>query len=108
MLGFEVSPPICGCLVVYLGFEVSPPIYGYLVVLLGFEVSPLICGYLFVLGFWYLFHMSYPVVVVDVLSINSSHVIMKHLGRSYIKSDGSSLFFSLVIKQLILDHFPKL
>ena len=28
------------------------------------------------------FHMSYPVVVVEVLSINSSHVIMKHSGRS--------------------------
>ena len=28
ILGFEVSLPICGCLVIELGFEVSPLIYG--------------------------------------------------------------------------------
>ena len=44
VLGFEVSPPTCGCLVVLLGFEVSPSVCGYLFVLLGFEVSPPICG----------------------------------------------------------------
>ena len=44
VLGFEVSPPICECLVIYLGFEVSPPTYGCLVVFLRFEVSPPICG----------------------------------------------------------------
>ena len=49
VLGFEVSPPTCGCLAIYLGFEVSPPIYGCLVILLGFEVSPPICGCLVIL-----------------------------------------------------------
>ena len=28
VLGFKVSLPIYGCLVIFLGFEVSPPIYG--------------------------------------------------------------------------------
>ena len=28
ILGFEVSPPICGCWVTELGFEVSPSIVG--------------------------------------------------------------------------------
>ena len=32
VLRFEVSPPTCGCLAIYLGFEVSPPIYGCLVI----------------------------------------------------------------------------
>ena len=51
VLRFEVSPPTCVCLAIYLGFEVSLPIYGYLVVYWGFEVSPPICGYLVVLEF---------------------------------------------------------
>ena len=52
MWGFEVSPPICGCLVIWLGFEESPPICWCLVIWLGFEVSPLICGCLVIwLGF---------------------------------------------------------
>ena len=33
VLGFEMSPPICGCLVILLGFEVSPPVCGHWVVL---------------------------------------------------------------------------
>ena len=53
VLGFEVSPPICGYLVFLLGFEVSSPVYGCLVVYLGFEKSPPICGCLVILGFWY-------------------------------------------------------
>lgn len=36
VLGFEVFPPTCGCLAIYLGFEVSPPTCGCLVILLGF------------------------------------------------------------------------
>ena len=60
VLGFKVSPLICGCWaiwlgseastpvhrywVVWLGFEVSPPIYGCWVIWLGFEVSPPIYG----------------------------------------------------------------
>ena len=61
----------------------SPPVCEYLVVLLGFEVSPPVCGCVRQFsGSGISFHMSYPVVVVDVLSINSSYVIMKHLGRS--------------------------
>ena len=66
VLGFEVSPPICGCLVILLGFEVSPPVCGCVRQFSGSGIS---------------FHMSYLVVVVDVISINSSHVIVKHLGR---------------------------
>ena len=34
VLGFEVSPPVCGCLAILLGFEVTPPICGCLVVFL--------------------------------------------------------------------------
>ena len=48
ILGFEVSPPICGCQVVELGFEVSPSICEYLVFYLGFKVSPPVCRYLVV------------------------------------------------------------
>ena len=53
ILGFEVSPPIYGCMAIFLGFEVSPTVCGYLVAFLGFEVSPPVCGYLVVFGFWY-------------------------------------------------------
>ena len=51
ILGFEVSPPIYGCLAIFLGFEVSPTVCGYLVAYLGFEVSPPVYGYLVVFGF---------------------------------------------------------
>ena len=45
ILGFEVSPPICGCWVTWLGFEVSPLICRYWVTWLGLEVSPPVCRY---------------------------------------------------------------
>ena len=52
ILGFEVSPLICGCWVIELEFEVSPPVYRCLVIYLGFKVSPLICGcFVIYLGF---------------------------------------------------------
>ena len=53
LLGFEVPPPICRCLVILLGFEMPPSICRCLVILLGFKVSSPICGCWVVLGFWY-------------------------------------------------------
>ena len=58
ILGFEVSPPICGCWITWLGFKVSPPICRYWVVWLGFEVSPPICRYWVI---WLGFEVSPPI-----------------------------------------------
>ena len=74
----------------------------------GLKCLPPFVGVWLFSCFGTLFHMSYPVTVAEVLSINSSHVIMKHSGRSQIKSDRSSLLSFSIIKQLTLGPFPKL
>ena len=64
------------------GLKCLPLFVGVWLFTLGLKcLPPLVDVWLF-LGSSTSFHMSYPVVVVEILSINSSHVIMKHSGRS--------------------------
>ena len=87
------------------GFEVSPPLMMWAILVESWELVsqdlkcllPFMSVWLFswdmkclppFMDVWLFsysgtsFHMSDPMVVVEVLSINSSHVIMKHSGRS--------------------------
>ena len=67
---------------VFQGLKCLPLIVGVWLFTWGLKCLPPFTDVWLFSGSGISFHMSCLVVVVDVLSINSSHVIVKHSGRS--------------------------
>ena len=83
ILGFEMSPPTNVCLVFTWGLKCLPPFMD-IELDWGSKCLPSFVDVWLFSGFGISFHTSYPMVVVNVLSINSSYVIVKYSGGSLV------------------------
>ena len=80
--GLKCLPPFAGIELDSWSLKCLPPFMGIWLFTWGLKCLPPFTDVWLFSGSGISFHISYPVVVVDVPSINSSHVIIKHSGRS--------------------------